>query len=100
MEPGEEPVETAIRELAEEVGIHVSSLTPIAPLYIRRADINFVFHMFFLPLQEMPILAVAPEEHTEAAWVNFQEAVRLPLLSGSVEAIEYFLLWKNAHKVF
>lgn len=101
VEEGESPIEAAVRELAEEAGIAASpeALRPIAPLYIRRPEIDFIFHMYFLPLDEMPALQVAPDEHIEATWVNLQEGLKLPLISGGKEALEYFYLWKNDQKI-
>ncbi len=100
VESNEEPLEAALRELAEEAGIIPTkeTLKTVGSLYIRRPEVDFIFHMFFLPLQEMPLLQVAPDEHIEASWVNFQEAVKLPLISGGREALEYFYLWKNDQK--
>ncbi|MBP7074498.1 MAG: NUDIX hydrolase [Rhabdochlamydiaceae bacterium] len=100
VEPNEKPLEAALRELAEEAGIiaNKDSLKTVASLYIRRPEVDFIFHMFFLPLQEMPLLQVAPDEHIEASWVNFQEGLKLPLISGGREALEYFFLWKNDQK--
>lgn len=97
VESNEQPLEAALRELAEEAGIIPvkETLKTVGSLYIRRPEVDFIFHMFFLPLQEMPLLQVAPDEHIEASWVNFQEAVKLPLISGGREALEYFYLWKN-----
>ena len=97
LESGEKPVEAAARELSEEAGIHAPSdtLTTIASVYIRRPEVDFIFHMFFLSLQEMPSLQVAPDEHIEASWVTFQEGLKLPLISGGREVLEYFFLWKN-----
>ena len=100
LELGETPIEAAARELAEEAGIASTSSTlkTIASLYVRRPEEDFIFHMFFLPLQEMPPLQVAPDEHIEACWVNLQEGQKLPLISGGKEALEYFYLWKNDQK--
>ena len=100
LESGEKPVEAAIRELAEEAGIRGSheTLKTISSLYVRRPEVDFIFHMFFLPLHELPLLQIAPDEHIESCWVNFQEGLKLPLISGGREALEYFYLWKNDQK--
>jgi 8-oxo-dGTP diphosphatase len=100
LEPGEKPMEAALRELAEESGIQASpeSLKTVAPLYVRRADVDFIFHMFFLPLQEMPLLQIAQDEHIDSCWVNYQEGLKIPLISGGRETLEYFYLWKNDQK--
>ncbi len=100
IEPNENPLQAALRELAEEAGVIAvkESLKRVGSLYIRRPEVDFIFHLFFLPLQEMPLLQVAPDEHIEAAWVNFQEGIKLPLISGGREVLEYFYLWKNDQK--
>ncbi len=100
VEEGEKPIEAALRELAEEAGIAASqaSLTTISSLYVRRPEVDFIFHIYFLPFQEMPLLQVAPDEHIDASWVNLQEGLKLPLISGGREALEYFYLWKNDRK--
>ena len=95
IEAGEKPIQTAQRELFEETGIQASKLTPVGVLYIRRPEVDFIFHLFFLPLHQFPLLNVAAEEHIEECWVNLQEAKKLPLVSGAEEALEYFYLWKN-----
>lgn len=95
LEAGEKPLDAAQRELFEEAGIEANDLKPIGSLYIRRPEVDFIFHLFFLPLAEFPLLKVAPEEHIEACWVNLQEAQKLPLVSGGQEALEYFYLWRN-----
>lgn len=97
LEKSETPIVAAARELAEETGIISSTdmLTPVAPFYIRRPGIDFIFHMFFLPLPEMPLLQVAPDESIDAAWVTLQEGLQLPLIAGGEEALEYFFLWRK-----
>lgn len=101
LERDEKPIEAAVRELNEEVGIQVpiEVVQPIAPLYVRRPDLDFIFHMYYLPLAALPELNIAPQEHIDACWVDLQEALKLPLISGGREAIEYFYLWKNDQKI-
>lgn len=99
LEVGEKPLAAAERELFEEAGIRARHLQPIGSLYIRRPEVDFIFHLFFLLLSEFPLLKIAPEEHTEACWVNLHEAKKLPLISGGAEALEYFDLWKNESNV-
>ncbi len=96
-EPGETALQAAARELEEEAGIAAApeSLQPIAPLYIRRRGVEFTFHLFYLPLHELPLLNVGPEEHIDSCWVNLQEGLQLPLISAGKEILEYFYLWKQ-----
>jgi 8-oxo-dGTP diphosphatase len=96
IEQGETPLEAAKRELFEEAGIQAQHLKSIGCLYIRRPELDFVFHLFFLHLSQFPILNVAQEEHTEACWASLQEARQLPLVSGGEKALEYFYLWRHS----
>ena len=43
----------------------------------------------------MPMLNIAADENTEACWTNLQEGLKLLLISGGKEALEFFYLWKN-----
>ncbi len=92
LDKGETPIDGALRELDEETGIRASkhSLTFIASHYIRRPEVDFIFHMFYLPLHEMPMLNIAADEHIEACWTNLQEGLKLPLISTGKEALEFF----------
>lgn len=102
LEKGETPIDGAIRELAEEAGIQSSkeTLAPIDALFIRRPEVDFIFYMFYLPLHEMPMLNIAADENTEACWTNLQEGLKLLLISGGKEALEFFYLWKNDRKIY
>lgn len=101
IEPGETAIEAACRELSEEAGIYVAAhaLKVIAAQFVRRPELDFIFHMFYLPLTEMPSLQIAPNESIEACWTNLQESLKMPLISGGHEALEYFYLWKNDQKL-
>ncbi len=98
LEAGEKPLQAAMRELAEETGIKGTPefIKTVGVLYLRRPEVDFIFHLFFLALTEMPLLQVAPDEHLESAWVTLKEGFNLPLISGGRETLDYFLLWHNA----
>ncbi len=97
LEAGEKPLEAALRELKEEAGFEVpkEAMKFVAPFYVRRSDLDFIFHMFFLPLAELPLLNISPVEHIESCWLTLEEGLKLPLISGGPEILEYFYLWRK-----
>ncbi len=97
LEAGEKPLEAALRELKEEAGFEAppEALKFVAPFYVRRPEIDFIFHMFFLPLAELPLLNISTHEHIDSCWLTLQEGLRLPLISGGPEILEYFYLWRK-----
>ena len=101
VESNESPLDAAIRELHEEAGVRSSpsEIKKITSFFVRRPEFDFIFHMYYLPLLEMPILNISPVEHIDSCWVNLQDGLKLPLISGGSEALEYFFLWKNDQKI-
>lgn len=97
LEPGEKPLDGAIRELKEEAGFEVlpEAIKFVAPFYVRRPHLDFIFHMFFLPLAELPLVNISLHESIDSCWLTLQEALKLPLISGGPEILEYFYLWRK-----
>ena len=93
LEKGEDPRSAVIREIYEEVGLDIDDdeLKEIGKLYVRLPNLDYVFHMFYKSFQSHPQIKLGLEEHEEAVWVNLDEAYKLPLIAGGVEALEYYL---------
>jgi 8-oxo-dGTP diphosphatase len=89
LEAGETPVNAVIREVFEEVGftVQASDLTDVGTLYIRHPDVDYIFHRFRTRFTTIPLMDLSLEEHIEARWVTFEEAMELPLISGGKEAL-------------
>lgn len=92
LEAGEEPVNGAARELFEETGIQVGAcqLTPCGKLFIRKPEVDYVYHLFSLPLAHFPEIALS-QEHTTFRFFTFQETLAIPLMQGAKEALAYFI---------
>jgi 8-oxo-dGTP diphosphatase len=95
LEKGETPRMAVIREIREEVGLHIDSpeLILCGPLWMRRSGnhrLDYAFHIFKIVLKEKPTLALDLTEHTEARWVDSTSALKLPLIPGGQEALAFF----------
>jgi len=89
LDEGETPRAAAVREVFEEVGISLQEedLEEIGEMYIRGSLNDYIFYRFRVRLLTLPILNVSLEEHVEAAWLTIEDALKLPLIYGGVEAL-------------
>lgn len=91
-EQGEAPENALRRELFEETGIFLTentSVHSIGQLYIRKPEIDYVFHAFKVDLESVPEIILS-DEHIAYNWVSIDEAKKLDLLDGE-ETILHFL---------
>lgn len=88
LESSEPPLHAAKRELQEETALTLSldRFRPLKTLYVKRTDLDFLYHPFHVTLNERPSIHLS-HEHTEFQWVTIDEARRLPLLPGGEEAL-------------
>ncbi|RMH21073.1 MAG: NUDIX domain-containing protein [Gammaproteobacteria bacterium] len=81
-EPGETPLQSAQRELAEETGITNCRVIDCEPFYDRYTYINKAGQSvnktvtFFLGQVDDPEVSVQPEEVQDHAWLTAEEAMR------------------------
>lgn len=91
-ESGETIENTAQRELFEETGILVSSsaqVEHVGALYLRKPEVDYIYHMFRVRLHEMPAVQLSAE-HQGYVWASAQEVDQMPLMAGAKEALEKF----------
>ena len=92
LEKNEDPLSAVIREMREEVGVHLppESVYQVKTLYIRLPPIDYIYHMFYTQLAELPPISLDLEENQESCWSTLQEALQLPLVAAGKEALLYY----------
>ena len=92
MEENESPRMTVIREVWEEIGLNIDDegLQSIGQLYCSLPNIDYIFYMFRKRFAFLPKIDLELEEHIEENWVTIEEAYKLPLIAGGIEALNYY----------
>lgn len=88
LESTETPLQGAHRELHEETGLTNQTLTPINPLYCRKPELDYVFHLFTTTLASPPSIRLS-SEHSAYRWVELDRIDSLPHMSGGLEVLHY-----------
>lgn len=91
LEKGETPAKAALRELMEETGIKVfpDQIQAIGALYIRKPEVEYIYHLFQIFLRETPDIVLS-NEHTKSKWVRLEQLNELSLMAGAHEAASYY----------
>lgn len=90
LEKGEAPAQAAVRELWEETGIRAEGrVKGLGALYMRKPEVDYVFHMFKVELEEKPEVLLS-EEHVGYRWVSRGEAEKMELMEGGKEALAIY----------
>ncbi|MFM2434949.1 MAG: hypothetical protein RL063_929 [Pseudomonadota bacterium] len=100
LEPGETPLQTAIREVWEETGLdargydlqdwQVANEYEIYPHWRHRYAANITHnteHLFGLTLPNTRSITLAPAEHVQYEWVDWREAAKRVFSWTNVEAL-------------
>ena len=81
-EPGETPIQTAMREVWEETKIHPRTYKIITPaLHINQNSDTFKFHNY-LGIVDSEIIPKINDEHKLAKWLSLPELSKIPLHRG------------------
>ncbi|MBS0628443.1 MAG: NUDIX hydrolase [Verrucomicrobia bacterium] len=89
LEEGETPREAAIRELFEETGINASRVYGLGCLYIRKKEIDYVYHLFKVELDEVVNVCLS-NEHEGYLWASQEDLEVLPLMAGAKTALQFY----------
>ena len=89
---GENPIDTACRETAEETGIIIpcNEMKFFSTVYVRFADYDFVYHMFHAKLQNKPEIKINEHEHKDAKWASPKNVLGLSLIEDLDGCIRLF----------
>ncbi len=98
---GEEIQDAMVRELFEETGIKVKSqkIKYNSKHFVRYLDYDFIYHIFHLPVKEIPEVIIRPEEHKSYTWQTPQEALLMNLIQDLDSCIKLFykLEFRQSH---
>lgn len=105
LEQGETPEMAAKRELLEETGIQPQSFFQfvyLGTLYIRKPDLDYVYYMFKVHLDQKPNIHLS-SEHSNYQWAKDEDFKNLPLRPGVKEALRYYkngsLFWQKNQSI-
>jgi len=92
LEKNETPENCAKRELLEETGISLensSRLQRLNALYICKPEVEYVFHVFKVQLDQMPEVHLS-DEHQSYTWATSKDIEAMALMDGAKEALQYY----------
>jgi 8-oxo-dGTP diphosphatase len=101
LEKNETPLIAILREIKEELGIPPPVELPkkMTTFYIELPPLEYLFHIFLLPLSSFPSITLNLEENSEAKWLTISEALKLPLISAGKEALLYYKNFPGIKKI-
>lgn len=90
--------EGIIREVYEETGLDIKNNPPrfIGEVFIRLPEMDFLYAMFEICIENYPNVIIDPAEHSEYRWMTLETALELPLIRGEDECIR--LVYKSLLK--
>lgn len=91
MEKGESHLQTAMREVNEEVGIPLKpkDLHFSGTFYVNHPDLDFCYHVYYSFLKKTPKIKLNLSEHLQARFVTYEESLAHPLIGGAKEVFDF-----------
>jgi uncharacterized phosphatase len=89
IEENETPRVAVLREVFEETGILLdpSKMMHYKPLYIRKPEFEYVFHLFKVQLDQMPSICLC-DENVDYQWVTKKQLAEVPFMEGGEEILD------------
>ena len=85
IEPGEQPEQTLVREVEEELGIlptrwtDLETITELVPEHDGNPSYDLIVHFYCVTAWSGTPVNMQPHEHTTIQWFSFAEAIKLDL---------------------
>lgn len=99
LEPGESPLEAALRETYEEAGVLMpQSIEHMWTLYLRSDNQNSILHLFRGRFDSLPSISLREGETVDFAWKTVSEAYSLPLINGGEEMLRHYQQYLDERK--
>lgn len=92
LENNETPENAAKRELLEETGIFLenpSRIQRLNSLYIRKPEVDYVYHVFKVQLDRIPEIHLS-DEHQSYTWATSKDIETIALMDGAKEALQHY----------
>ena len=90
IDPGETAVQAMQREVKEETQLDVAGITYIDKIFVRYADYDFIYHMFYKKFTTQPHVTINPSEHKDYIRKTPKQALGLNLIQDLDECIKLF----------
>jgi len=92
VDPGEEIVDTMLREIKEETGLTISSsqISYYSKVYVKFPTYDFIYHMFSTNFGNKPQITINNTEHKDFQWVSITESLKMPLIQDLDNCIKLF----------
>lgn len=92
LESNETPENAAKRELWEETGIafeNPSQIQRLNSLYIRKPEVDYVYHLFKVQLDQIPEVHLS-DEHQSYTWATSKDMETIALMDGAKETLQLY----------
>lgn len=89
---GENSLDTACREVAEETGLVVpkNEMNFFSTVFVKFSDYDFIYHIFHTELRHKAEIRIGESEHKDAKWISPKAALDLPLIEDLDGCINLF----------
>lgn len=90
IEKEEEKLNAVLREIKEETGMELqeSKLNCLGEYYVKFQEYDFIYHLFFVKLNQRPEININNDEHKEHLWIDPSKAIDVKLIEDLDRCLE------------